>query len=199
MNRHISVLVVILFAIGGFNLALGSQNTEKHQGFLSVFPDGRRPEGCSPAEVIGISNAARPPNGTEVTIKSFASKPITSIRFGWHVFSNLDEWSKVSQLPCNATTNEQPVLVGESTLIKLGHLNQGQTCTIGKAPLKIGRPADMTVLLEKPFWSFENFRALTTEDNSNTFRQGYSVMLLVSEVTYDDGSVWKAKGFGRTN
>jgi hypothetical protein len=188
----ITALLSLMITSICFGKAGQPYRVQDSRGYLIPLPLSRN--GCAPAEVTGTGVSARPPDGMEVTIKNYSSKVIKAVKIGWYILDDLQAHARMINLACDAPpTKDKIILSGSTALIEIGELYPQQTCLIGKAPLKVGPAADKMVTIDFPFVSINDLKDLTTDGTALTFKKPYPMIMVVSEIEYEDGTSWKAK------
>ena len=123
----------------------------------------------APAKIISTSAGAR--TGVMlagVDLKNLSGKPITAVKFQWFLY-------RVDKINEILTPRENPNIItqGETTSIKIDECQPEEKCSV-----------DYSIV-----WCKDIYKAFA-EDNS----EGEPVIeAAVSEILYNDGSVWKRK------
>jgi hypothetical protein len=144
--------------------------------------------------VIAVSSGAKPPEvlTSSVTIESFSPKPITALKVSW-MFFGWDEAMRVRRQPCGALADAKVLLSGTTPLIQMGQLSEKETCnitTIG-VPVVTAGHVTKTVLIDRPIIAWDEVKSLTLDGTRETLRDNYAGVIFVSELHFEDGTVWK--------
>jgi len=201
MNRQTAriAFALKLFLCLAFQTSLGQQVAPEvpkvPKKRIAFVPYYHPRAACHPVEVKVVSLGGQPQHVllAQVTIESFSDTPVSAVKLGWNVYKR-DVGVRKSLSPCDVTSDAAEVLLsGISPLIELGALLQNETVNIGTNPLKIPMPATKTFFVDQPFIVWDQVKSLTDDGTPKTFKDDYTVLLYVSEVTFIDGSKWQGK------
>lgn len=185
INRRTWFVAFVLFTFALCSVppqnAMGQESSLSVRQRLGVVPAYRR---CEPAEVKVVSFGRQPRETilAQVTIENRSDKVITAVKLGWRVYDE-HEGIRISTSPCAAPTNTAEVfLSGTTPLIQLEALRPKETSQIGIDPLPLPGSATKTVFVDRAFISVDDLKSLAVKK--------YTVVVFVSEISYDDGTSW---------
>jgi hypothetical protein len=183
-------MVFVLTLQPSFIHSLNAQQSNKK--LFLVLPAYRR---CQPAEVKAIVARPMPIDVLigPITIENRSPKTITAVKLGWKAYSYRDG-QRVALSRCDAPAPTAKVfLSGTTALIRLGTLAPKETCNIGPNSVNNPFPATQKVFVDNPFLKVEDIKSLTLDGALETLKDDYTVVVFVSEISYDDGTTWMAE------
>jgi hypothetical protein len=126
----------------------------------------------------------------QVGVENTSFKSITAVKLGWKVYP-YPEGVKISLSYCDAQpTRGDSLLSGATSLIQLQSLVPNEICNIGINPLPLRPPYTRTVFVDQPFLMSEDLKSLSIDGPTPKIK--YVVVMYVSEIHFDDGTVWKS-------
>lgn len=175
MYRKLISILVIMFILQLSNVTYGSQQEGKQEKQLPVgkwtlafnldsLPNNEK----SPVQITSSCQSVR--NGvsiSKITLSNISVKPITKVKILW-VITESQNKNKI-------------LLYQELPFINVpSELKISSNGTLGSC-----------ITLEESFFSFSNVYNGLISDNSNVLNGDFEVSLAVSEVVFEDLSVWK--------
>jgi hypothetical protein len=200
-RRTMPLLAALL--IGGLAVQPGLANRRQEptapqfpkQGLMVVQYPAKG--GCLPLVVTRLLMGG--PNHDVVTsaatIKNLSNGTISRVKLGWYAVA-LGDATRILKEQCGALApGVEPVLSGETGLIDVGSLAEGESCSI-VMPYAASQVAGKgrTVSVDVPIIAMKDISVLTTDGTLQTVKGAYGILVAVSAIDYADGTKWKVSG-----